>query len=288
MSSLSLRDRFFTPRVAHAVTSPSGILAFGGGIAAGVVVAGAAAMSAPLTVPLALAGGVLAYAGRVALAIPPKHADVKLDPFSVQEPWRHAVIDAAVARKRFDEAVRTFKSGPLREALSAMGDQLDAAISECWKVARQGQLVTDARQRIDARGVQAELQRVSLGIPAGAAPSPTQASTLASLQSQLATAERMDRLVSSTRDELDLLNARLDESVTQAIELSISNRAGGLDPLSGQLDDIVDDLSSLRAAFDTVDHGDPSETIDLGDVTSSPTATTASPPPPPAPPFSTS
>jgi hypothetical protein len=279
MASPSLRDRFFTPPVAHAVTSPSGILAFGAGAAIGVVAAPVALAIAPF----ALVGGALAYAGRVALAIPRKQKGAGLDPFSVEEPWRHAVIDATVARKRFDEAVRTFKSGPLREALTAMDDQLDAAINECWKVARQGQMVTEARQRIDDREIQSELQRVGQGIPAGATATPTQASTIASLRSQLATAERMDRLIASTRDELGLLNARLDESVTQAIELSVSNRASGLDPLSGQLDEIVDDLSSLRAAFDAVEHGDPSEAVDLDESTRTPGTATPPPPPPPAP-----
>lgn len=283
MAAHSLRDRFFTPPVARAVTSPSGILAFGGGIAAGVVVAGAAALSLPVTVPVAIVGGVLAYAGRVALAIPRKQQRENIDPFSVKEPWRHAVIDATVARKRFDEAVRMFKLGPLREALTSMDTQLDAAVDECWKIARRGQLMADARLRIDDREIQFELQRVGQGIPAGAQPSPIQASTIASLRSQMATADRMDRLIASTRDQLDLLNARLDESVTQAIELSVSNRASGLDPLSGQLDDIVDDLSSLRAAFDDVDQRDPSEAVDLGAIAGEPTAKAPLPPPPPPP-----
>lgn len=293
MASRNFRDRFFTPPVARAVTSPSGILAFGGGAAAAIVLTGIAAITGPVIAPIALVGGALAYAGRVALAIPRKeHSNI--DPFSVKEPWRHAVVDATVARKRFDEAVQTFKSGPLRESLTAMGEQLDTAVDQCWRIARQGQLMADARLRIDDREVQFELDRVTGSLAPGATPSPTQARTIASLQAQLATADRMDHLIASTRDELDLLNARLDQSVTQAIELSVSNRAGGLDPLSSQLDDIVEDLSSLRAAFEDVDGGDPSLPADLDQIAGEPPGTATSPPggtlppPPPPPPASRS
>jgi len=287
VATLSFRDRFFTPRVAHAVTSPSGILAFGAGAAATVVASGVVALTAPVTVPLAIAGGALAYGIRVALAIPKQATGERIDAFSVAEPWRHAVRDAQAARRRFDDAVRTFREGPLQDALSEISGRLDEAVEECWQIAKQGQIVTDARKRIDHREVQWELERVGGQLGPGGRGTPTQARTIASLQAQLATAQRMDDLIATTRDELDLLNARLDESVTQAIELSVSNRAGSLDPLGADVDDIVDDLASLRLAFQDVNHGDPSD-VEGGIVSDEPSTppgdALALPPPPPPPP----
>ena len=76
MPSLSFRDRFFSPQVARAVTSPSGILAFGAGAAAGVLAVGVA----PVAVPVAIGGGLLAYGVRVALALPRKGTGTRIDP----------------------------------------------------------------------------------------------------------------------------------------------------------------------------------------------------------------
>ena len=53
MARLSLRDRFFTPQVARALTSPSGILSLGAGAAVGIVA------TAPVSVPLAVVGAVV-------------------------------------------------------------------------------------------------------------------------------------------------------------------------------------------------------------------------------------
>lgn len=248
MASLSFRDRFFSPPVARAVTSPSGILAFGAGAAAGVLAVGVA----PLAIPVAAAGGLLAYGIRVALAIPKKGTGERIDPFAVDEPWRHAVRDAVQARNRFADAVKSFQPGPLRDSLSAVSAQMEEAVAECWRVAKQGQVVADARKRINDREVRWELQQAQYAANQGGH-NDVQASRVAALEAQLATAGRMDALVQSTKDQLDLLNARLDESVTRAIELSVSNHSGEAGTLTADVGAIVDDLESLRMAIEEVD-----------------------------------
>ena len=40
--------------------------------------------------------------------------------------WRDAVIDALKARTRFTQAVKTFRDGPLREAMAEVADRIDA------------------------------------------------------------------------------------------------------------------------------------------------------------------
>lgn len=272
MASLSFRDRFFSPPVARALTSPSGIIALGAGAALGILATiGTGGLLGPVVG--GLLGGALGYGGRVALAVPRDGATANIDPFGVNEPWRHAVKDSLQARNRFTEAITSFKAGPLRDALHSTGDRIDDAVNECWKVAQQGQLLSTARKRIDDRETQWELQQAAAQIPPGATASPTQARTIASLNAQLETARRMDGLISSTYDELRLINARLDEAVTEAIELSVTNH-GDLTSVSSDVDDIVGSLTALRTAMTSLDGANPQQL----DVTGG--AAAPAPPPP--------
>ncbi len=253
MATRSFRDRFYSPAVARALTSPSGILSLGAGAAIGLL---ATVGTGGLIVPVAaIVGGALGYGGRVALAIPGKDKAERIDPLGVKEPWRHAVKDAMQARDRFAEAVKSFQPGPLQDEMATMADQFDEAVAECWRVAKQGQVVTDARRRIDDREVNWEYQQAVHAVRT-AQPTETQARTLAALESQLATAARMDALVAGTRDQLALINARLDESVTRAVELSVSNRLADAADLEDDVGAIVDDLESLRMAIEDVDRID--------------------------------
>jgi len=254
---VSLRDRFFSPPVARALTSPSGIVALGAGAALGILATiGTGGLLGPVFG--GLLGGALGYGGRVALAIPRNGATASIDPFGVNEPWRHAVKDAIQARHRYTDAIGAFKAGPLRDALHETGDRIDDAVNECWKVAQQGQLLSTARKRIDDRETQWELQQAAGQIPPGATASPTQARTIASLNAQLDTARRMDALVASTYDELRLIHARLDEAVTQAIELSVTDH-GDLSTVSSDVDDIVGSLTALRTAMTSLDGTGPQD-----------------------------
>jgi hypothetical protein len=72
----SLRDRFFTPPVARAMTSPLGIVLAGAGAAVGVATG--------MGVVGAIGLGALAWGGRVAAAIPrgEKHS-TRIDPFAL-------------------------------------------------------------------------------------------------------------------------------------------------------------------------------------------------------------
>lgn len=246
MAPTSFRDRFFTRPVSQALTSPSGILAAGIGAAVGIVA------TAPFSIPVAVAGGVvggaLALGGRLLAAMPSATAKVRIDPFAVQEPWRHSVIDALQAKVRFEQATSSFAPGPLRDAVARVGGQVEDAVEQCWEVAQQGDLVAKARANIDAKAIARDLQRVQASIPESG-PSDTQSRTLEALESQADSAARLDRLLTDTTDRLDLLNARLDQSVTQAIELSVSNRAGDADAIGADVGRIVEELETLRLAM---------------------------------------
>ncbi len=240
MARLSFRDRFYSPPVARSLTSSSGILATGVGAAAGILAFG----------PIGALAGLVAYGIRVALAIPPAGKGERIDPFAVNEPWRQFVQHALSAKVRFAEAVRTMQPGPLRDHLGEIGDRLDEGVEECWRIARRGQLLARARSQVDDASTQRE--RDQLLAEAGGAPpaGSTQAKVLEALDAQLATAKRMDAVLVDTRSRLQLLDARRDESVTRAIELSVQSGPEDLSGLGDDVDGIVTEMEALRQALE--------------------------------------
>jgi hypothetical protein len=250
VARLRFRDRFYSPKVARAVTSPSAILATGVAAAAGALAFG----------PFGLLAGLVGYAARVGLAIPRGGRGPNIDPFGVTEPWRTFVGDALQARRRFDEAIGDMAPGPLKERLVEIGGRLDTGLEEIWNIAKRGQLLADARRRLKPDEARWEMGQLA---PPGTtvAPGSTAEQTMRSLQAQVATADRMDRVITDTVDRLRLLDARLDETVTRAVELSVeapgSTGAGGVGGLGADVDGLVTEMEALRQALDEADRAAP-------------------------------
>ena len=251
MAKLSFRDRFFTPRVARAITSPLGILLAGAGASVGILVGA----------PLAIAAGIgaAAWAGRVAVAVPRAPAGDHIDPLALNDPWRRFVSSAQQSQRRYAEAVRSAKPGPLRDRLTQIGGRVDDALQECWRIAKQGQLIAEASTQVDVSQAQKELDDVEAQL-GGATPDPnsTIGGTVIALRAQLASAARMNATVTDARDRLRLLDARLDEAVARAIELSV--QGGDVNDVGGLGDDIegvVGDMEALRQGLEEADHPAP-------------------------------
>src|SRR5688572_16094710 len=92
-----LRDRILVPPVMDAMVSSSGILAAGVGGAVGVLAAGPVA---------GIAGAVLAWGARVAAAIPRSPQQDKIEPYTLDDPWRRYVVDALKASEGFAATAR--------------------------------------------------------------------------------------------------------------------------------------------------------------------------------------
>ena len=245
---LSLRDRFFTPPVARATTSPLGILALGAGVSVGILAGGGTLGAAVL--------GVLAWAGRVAVAIPRAPADSRIDPFTLSEPWRRFVTDALQAQTRFHEAVRSAREGPMRDRLLEIEGRVDTGVDEVWRIARRGHDLVDARRRIDPDAIRREMDATGATADQPWATGSAMDQTMASLRAQLATAERLERVIGDADSQLRLLNARLDEAAARTIELSV--QADDVDALSGLGDDVntmVDEMEALRQAIEETGGG---------------------------------
>lgn len=193
MAPSRFRDRFYTRPVARALTSPLGIVLAGAGAAVGI------AAGLPLVVAAGI--GAAAWAVRVAVAIPKGFDADGIDPFDLQDPWRTFVWEAKRSRRQFSEAVRQAQEGPLRDRLGEIADRVTTGVEECWRVARSGQSLTEARARIDVASITKQLSELTYGASAAQAADPSTAlgQTVVALQSQLATAKRLDEVIADTR-----------------------------------------------------------------------------------------
>jgi hypothetical protein len=238
-----LPDRVKTPRVARAITSPSGILLAGAGASAAILGG----------LPLVAAAGVglAAWAARVALAVPRRPREDRVDPSALSEPWRSFVREAQDAGRRYRRAVATTAPGPLRERLTSIGARIDTGVRESWRVAQRGQALESALAQLDVRSASAELASVEAEAARPGLHRDSLERTAASLRAQLSSAARLGEVAADARDRLRLLDARLDEAVARAVELSL--RSGDVTEVGGlgsDVDQLVDEMESLRAALE--------------------------------------
>lgn len=175
----------------------------------------------------------------------------RIDPFTVQEPWRRFVQDALQARSRFSAVVDQAPKGPLRDRLGEIADRMDTGVHEAWSIAKRGHALADARRRIDLDDIERKLATLD---EAASGPG-TGTAVGRSLASQRDSAARMDEVIDRTHAELRVLDARLDETVARGVELSA--RAGadasGLTGLGSDVDDLVTEMEALRLALDETD-----------------------------------
>jgi hypothetical protein len=224
------------------MTSPLAIILAGAGAAVGIVAGGG--------IPLAIGLGAAAWAGRVAAAVPRGERGPDVDPAALRDPWRRFVQEALQARDRFGRAVRDARPGPLHDRLVQIGERIETGVDETWRVACRGQELTDARRGIDTSDAENELREIAA---TGGPTSPAVQQTVSALEAQVASARRMDAVIVDARDRLRLLNARLDEAVVRAIELSVQPGADtDLAGLGDDVDSLVDEMEALRLGLEAV------------------------------------
>ena len=237
-----LPERARTPAVARAIMSPAGILLAGAGasaaILAGVPLAGAAVV------------GALAWAGRVALALPRKPRRVEANPALVGEPWRSLVRQAQKAEGRFDQVLAGTTPGPLKQRLAEVDARVAVGVDECWRIAQRGNELSGAVADLDVADLQRQLRAAETA--AGRAPDRADlAATAASVGQQLASAQRLAGVAQDAEDRLRRLAAQLNEVVARAVELSLQGPdLGTLQPLGTDVDTLVGELESLRVALE--------------------------------------
>jgi len=236
---VGVRDRFFTPTTAKAIMSWRILVGLGAGIALGL---------AGLPVAVAVVAGAAVYAGSVAAAMPRPKARPSIDPFTLSEPWRRLIQQAQGSGRRMREAVSGVAEGPLRRQLDLIADQLDHGLEEAWQVARRGDEIDDMVRNLDPTRLRSKLQ--TLHAEAGDAPSPDTAAAIASVEQQLATAERLKQQSAETADSLRRNQTRLDELVARASEVRVG--AADTDTYARDVDELVIKLEALRQAIQEI------------------------------------
>jgi hypothetical protein len=232
---MAFRDRFWTPVTARAILSWRILL----GAAAGVVVG-----LLGLPIPGAIAVGIVVYAGSVLLAVPRDPRPTEVDPFTLSEPWRQFVQGAQRSRRRFVETVRNTPAGPLHDRLQDIAGRLDTGLREGLQVARRGHEVDAAVKHLDPTRLRSQL--ATLQQQSASAPTANLSAAVSSVESQLATADRLKQLSASTADQLRLTQARLDELCARAAEVSVGT--SDTDRFAHDVDDLVLELEGLHQA----------------------------------------
>jgi hypothetical protein len=149
------------------------------------------------------------------------------------------------------EVVAGTRQGPLRERMADIGARVDESVEEAWRAARQGHALSQARKRIDTGSATRKLAELTSATGAGAGAALEQ--TGDALRAQLATAERLDRTIAEARQRLGLTNAKLDEAVARAAELSVAaHDVAQLQGLGDDVDALVDDLEALRLGLEEI------------------------------------
>ena len=123
-------------------------------------------------------------------------------------------------------------------------------MTECWRVARQGHALADARSQLDTTDAERELAGLDRN-------SASYDKTAEALQAQLASAQRLETTINDARDRLRLLDARMDEAVARAIELSVQGGDVELGGLGNDVDGLVGDMEALRQGLEEADQAAP-------------------------------
>jgi hypothetical protein len=175
----------------------------------------------------------------------PREASVAIDSFALSEPWRRYVSAAQTAQRRYRDTVAATPPGPLRSNMESITRQVQRGVEECWMIAKRGDQLDEALGRLDTPSLQARLERAD------------DDATRASLQAQLASAQRIRTTRNDTDQKLRLLNTRLGELLAQAAEVSVG--ADTTSDLGSAVDDVVTQLESLRLAVDDVNNTRPGD-----------------------------
>ena len=129
-------------------------------------------------------------------------------------------------------------------------------MQEVWRIARRGHDLVDARRRVDPDSIRRDIAATEAHAGQLGTGDPTVERTLESLGAQLATVERIERVIRDADSRLRLLNARLDEATARTIELSV--QAQDVEELGGLGDDVdqmVDEMEALRLAIEETGGG---------------------------------
>src|ERR671913_334331 len=129
-------------------------------------------------------------------------------------------------------------------------DRVHAAVEESYRIAQRGQALDRARRDIDVPAIDRGYAELGASDPND----PVTVQVREALDAQRATAQRLDRVMSEAQSRLRLLDARMDEALARAIELSAQSESsaavGTAGTLGTDVDNLVTEMEALRQALD--------------------------------------
>lgn len=234
---MGFRDRFYTPTTAKALLSWRILLGVGVGIAAVLL---------NLPVLVGVGAGLAIYAAAVAKAMPDGPPRANIDPFALSEPWRQLMQQAQGSGRKLRSTVHSGSDGPLKKTLTGISAQLERGLTEAWEIARRGDEIDDAVRRLDPTALRSKLATLQQqGVDA---PSPEHDAAVASVERQLATADRLKQQSAETASSLRLTQTQLDELVARASEVQLGSV--DTDAYRREVDDLVIKLEALHQAVE--------------------------------------
>lgn len=203
--------------------------------------AGALVAVAGLGVPAAVAVAGAAWVLRVGVgALWRSPGPPAPDPFAVGEPWRRYVTSAMRYQRRFEEGCASLPPGPLRERLETLSPRVDDATREIWDIARRGNQISRTRRTLDT--------------PAPPQPDPDLPETVDARFAHRDAANRIDAVVTATKERLTTLDAQLGAVVARVLEVvATAGAAGELGGVEGDLSHLLDDMEALRLALGEIE-----------------------------------
>src|SRR5690606_3445811 len=132
---------------------------------------------------------------------------------AVGEPWRQLVQGAQGAERKLRATIDGVGAGPLRDRMESIATQLRHGLDEVWQVARRGDELDATLRTLDPTALRSKLS--TLEQRAAATPSPETDAAVASVRSQLESADRLRTRRDETASSLRLTQTRLDELVAR-------------------------------------------------------------------------
>ncbi len=183
----------------------------------------------------------------------------QLDPWSVPEPWRDLVQQAASIQSRFESVIAEWPPGPIRDRIQGLRPSFYQEFSAVGSIASHGAALTGwtsgaapvtsapSAQRLSSELEQARAERVALGDR-----SPSRAAELdrreEAVAAQLRAVRAAQQMSDSVQNRLRVIVSRLDEAVTHLLTLSIeTGGTAGVEQVSEVLTELDDELGALRA-----------------------------------------
>jgi hypothetical protein len=173
---------------------------------------------------------------------------------SLGEPWRSEALASLDARRQFHRASTQTDQGPLADRLASIARSVDTGVVEALRLAERGDRLSRARLEIDSVGalrMLAEIRSLQTRWPLA---DPELAGTARSIEAQLAVAARLDAMIRRSASCLVLTNARLQEAVARAVELSvIAASPEDASALGEDVERLVADLEAVRLGLEELD-----------------------------------